>query len=152
MSHEGPVYRPSEPSPNDMRWAILRHDVPGEGWHLDLLLARPDSDGLATFRVAAPATAALLGATRPCVLPASRLPDHRRLYLDFEGELSGGRGTVSRLASGSLLWLDSQRPALRATLHPLGRLGASPRGPGREDWILTIDSLEPAGTSPNLGR
>lgn len=32
---------------------------------------------------------------------AIRLPDHRRLYLDYEGPLTGGRGTVRRLDYGT---------------------------------------------------
>jgi hypothetical protein len=32
--------------------------------------------------------------------PLHRLKDHRRVYLDFEGELSGHRGRVSRVAAG----------------------------------------------------
>jgi len=132
-----------------MRWAILRHDVPGEGWHLDLVLARPDSEPLVTFRLPDTAAPALLGGTRPCLNPAARLPDHRRLYLDYEGEIPAGRGTVTRLAAGPLGWLEFGESKLRATLHPLGRLSATSAD---EVWILTLESLEPDGTSPNLGR
>jgi len=32
---------------------------------------------------------------------AEQLPDHRRLYLDYEGSISGGRGTVTEWDSGS---------------------------------------------------
>jgi hypothetical protein len=32
--------------------------------------------------------------------PFERLPDHRPIYLDYEGPLSGNRGKVSRVASG----------------------------------------------------
>jgi hypothetical protein len=35
------------------------------------------------------------------VMQATRLRDHRRLYLEFEGELTGQRGSVYRLAEGS---------------------------------------------------
>lgn len=31
---------------------------------------------------------------------AEVLPDHRRLYLDYEGPVSGGRGTVTRWDAG----------------------------------------------------
>jgi hypothetical protein len=31
----------------------------------------------------------------------TRLRDHRRLYLDYEGQLSGQRGTVYRVAEGN---------------------------------------------------
>jgi hypothetical protein len=33
-------------------------------------------------------------------LPARLLPDHRRIYLSFEGPLSGDRGSVRRVAEG----------------------------------------------------
>lgn len=32
---------------------------------------------------------------------APRLPDHRLTYLDYEGPISGGRGTVSRWDQGT---------------------------------------------------
>ncbi|MCE7974120.1 MAG: hypothetical protein DYG92_07310 [Leptolyngbya sp. PLA1] len=131
-----------------MRWAILRHDVPGEGWHLDLLLARPDSPPLVTFRVSHADAPALLGRTRPCTFSALRLPDHRRVYLDHEGEVSGGRGSVTRLESGSLEWLGFDRSTLRARLHPLGLLTAASAG---ENWNLSLETLELGRTSPNLG-
>ena len=37
----------------------------------------------------------------PLVCDAERLPDHRRAYLDYEGPISGNRGQVQRVASGS---------------------------------------------------
>ena len=33
-------------------------------------------------------------------IKATRLPDHRRIYLDFEGAISDDRGTVSRVGEG----------------------------------------------------
>jgi hypothetical protein len=35
-------------------------------------------------------------------LPAERIADHRRAYLEFEGELGGGRGRVRRVARGTV--------------------------------------------------
>ena len=35
------------------------------------------------------------------VLPATRLADHRSAYLDYEGPLTGNRGHVARVASGT---------------------------------------------------
>ena len=32
---------------------------------------------------------------------AIRLPDHRKHYLDYEGEITGNRGTVSRIDAGT---------------------------------------------------
>lgn len=38
--------------------------------------------------------------------PAEKLPDHRLAYLDFEGELSGGRGQVRRHDRGDFEQID----------------------------------------------
>lgn len=48
-------------------------------------------------------------------LPATRLADHRIKYLDYEGPLSGHRGSVSRVASGSLEMIaaEAERVAVR---------------------------------------
>ena len=35
------------------------------------------------------------------VCPATPLPDHRKHYLDYEGEVPGNRGTVSRIDAGT---------------------------------------------------
>jgi hypothetical protein len=77
------------------RFAVLRHDVkPGEV-HWDLLVEGAPDGKLFTWRLAAPLPA------RGRVA-AERSFDHRALYLEYEGEISGGRGTVKREAAGSL--------------------------------------------------
>lgn len=83
--------------------AVLRHDLPDQlgGPHFDWLIERPDAPGspndpethsLITFRVQVrpddPGVARFEG---------ERLPDHRRLYLAYEGPISGGRGRVRRV-------------------------------------------------------
>lgn len=83
------------------RCVLLRHDLPDGTWHIDWLLARQaigddDARDLLTFRVARPE---LLNA--PGTFEATRLPDHRRLYLRYEGEVSGGRGSVRRVGEGA---------------------------------------------------
>jgi hypothetical protein len=50
---------------------------------------------------------------------AHRLADHRRLYLSFEGTISGGRGRVRRLATGALALRENTPDALIA----VGRIG-----------------------------
>ena len=71
------------------RYVILRHDWPTP--HFDLLL---EADGvLKAWRLPAEP---LPGVTVPATLNA----DHRLHYLDYEGEVGGGRGTVTRYASG----------------------------------------------------
>ncbi|HYE21433.1 MAG TPA: hypothetical protein VEA69_23500 [Tepidisphaeraceae bacterium] len=42
--------------------------------------------------------------TEIAVTPATRLPNHRPIYLDYEGPVSGGRGRVTRVAGGRCLF------------------------------------------------
>lgn len=77
------------------RFAILDHDWPIHHW--DLLLE--DGDVLLAWRLLAEPR---LGAT----VPIERLTDHRKMYLDYEGSVSGNRGTVSRWDAGTFEWID----------------------------------------------
>lgn len=73
------------------RFAILKHDHPFLHW--DLLLDVGENQKLKTWR--------LLSAPVPKNwIAADPLPDHRRVYLDYEGQVSGDRGSVERIASG----------------------------------------------------
>ena len=76
------------------RFVILQHDTP-PGYerppHLDLMFEIEGA--LRTF--ALPHFPAA-GESVPC----EQLPDHRLAYLDYEGEVSGGRGAVTRHDSG----------------------------------------------------
>jgi hypothetical protein len=76
------------------RFVVLRHEVPPnsqQSLHWDLMLER---DGvLLTWALAeepAPGKA----------ISAVRLADHRLAYLDYEGPVSGDRGTVARWDAG----------------------------------------------------
>ena len=44
-----------------------------------------------------------IGASFVC--ESVRLPDHRKHYLDYEGEITDNRGTVSRIDTGTYEWL-----------------------------------------------
>jgi len=76
------------------RFAILLHDWPEP--HLDLLLQHGDS--LRAWRIS-PALPILF----PCL--ALPLPNHRLIYLDYTGPISGNRGTVQNYDRGTLQWL-----------------------------------------------
>jgi hypothetical protein len=74
-----------------MRFAILHHTGISSP-HYDFLIETGLDDLLLTFRlehwpVSSPADAV-------------RQPDHRRIYLDYEGPISRNRGQVRRIASG----------------------------------------------------
>ena len=77
------------------RFVILRHEPPASyprGLHWDLML-----EARGALRTWALAEEPRRGAT----LPAEALADHRLAYLDFEGEVSGNRGTVERWDAGT---------------------------------------------------
>ena len=75
------------------RFVILAHTVNGET-HYDLMLEVAGQEKLRTFQLARwPLT---VGESCDC----NQLEDHRRVYLDYEGEISGGRGFVERAAAG----------------------------------------------------
>ncbi len=74
------------------RFVLLEHDHPYLHW--DLMLQ--EEDVLWTWRLDAPP------ASEP--VRAVRVPDHRLPYLDYEGQVSGNRGTVRRLDRGELIW------------------------------------------------
>ncbi len=71
------------------RFAILEHDWPTRHW--DLLLEH--GTNLKSWR--------LLKAPHPGqFVYAEPIADHRLLYLDYEGEVSGDRGTVTQWDTG----------------------------------------------------
>lgn len=78
---------------NALRYAVLHHtgvDAP----HYDLLFETAAGSPLTTYRVDRwpMETGAVL---------VERLADHRRIYLDYEGPISGNRGTVRRVSQGT---------------------------------------------------
>lgn len=75
------------------RFALLAHDYPTP--HFDLMLERDGT--LRTWRIA---LIPKLGET----LTAEAIGDHRLDYLDYEGPVSGNRGTVRRIDSGGIEW------------------------------------------------
>ena len=89
------------------RFAILCHDGP-RGRHWDLLLEHGS-----TLKAWALPELPQPGVEQLC----DALPDHRPLYLDYEGPISGGRGSVVRcdggvceiLAAGPDRWLAELR-------------------------------------------
>jgi hypothetical protein len=75
------------------RFAILDHDHPFPHW--DFLLEA--GTALRAWRL-------LEEPARGRVIAAESLPDHRLLYLDYDGPVSGGRGRVVRWDVGEFVW------------------------------------------------
>jgi hypothetical protein len=86
------------------RFVILTHDWPFPHW--DLLLEQGET--LACWRL-------LAEPGRGRTVPAQRLADHRRLYLDYEGPVSGDRGEVRRWDWGEFGFL-AQTPGQEEVL------------------------------------
>lgn len=113
------------------RFTILRHDGP-EGLHWDLLL---ESGGVLLAW-------ALPQFPQPGIeMTAEALPDHRLLYLGYEGPITGDRGTVAAWDRGEYCWdrqsdaelvieLRGEKLTGRATLRPV------PGAPGHWQFSL----------------
>ena len=86
------------------RFAVLHHAGAGGAGgadgadtpHYDFLFDTTDTSSLVTFRL--PDWPLAAGSTHV----ALKLRDHRRIYLTYEGQISGDRGHVSRVAEGEL--------------------------------------------------
>ena len=93
------------------RFVVLRHEPGIAGpreLHWDLMLEFGDS--LRTW--------ALQGEPRADAgIPADELPRHRLDYLDYEGPVSRGRGSVSRLDHGSFEIIRESPEQLTVDLH-----------------------------------
>jgi hypothetical protein len=88
---------PDEPT---RRFVVLEHVWNGVHW--DLMLDTGES--LQTWAIDAPIVPGR-------ALPARKLGDHRRAYLEYEGEISGNRGSVRRVEQGTYeveVWTDDR--------------------------------------------
>ncbi len=109
------------------RFVVLLHDHPFEHW--DLMLERETA--LRTWR--------LLDAPAPDVdIRAEPLGDHRLHYLDYEGPVSGNRGSVSRWDRGSLEVLEQTESLCRCRVaggRLTGIIELRTAGPD-EQWVF----------------
>ena len=77
-----------------LSYVILEHSVNGAK-HFDLMLEVPGLEKLRTLQL----QVRLLEPGDSCEF--KELEPHRRAYLEYEGEVSGGRGTVKRIERGT---------------------------------------------------
>ena len=116
------------------RFVILEHQYQGVHWDFMLEV----HGRLRTWRLrAAPAEGQQTEATP--------LPDHRLAYLDYEGELSRGRGRVRRWDRGEYGWLRDQQDAVEVTLSGQRLRGrAYLRTEGSGNWSFRFETPETA--------
>ena len=131
------------------RFVVLQHDWPHLHW--DLMLE--NGANLRTWRLSEPPNPG-----PPIAL--ALLPPHRSMYLDYEGPVSGNRGAVRRVLSGTYetvpspvgeAWFEFDTGKERW----LGRIsgpaadpeggGPGPDPPGQLIWRVAAD---PSGGSP----
>lgn len=120
------------------RFIVLTHDHPVLHW--DFMLEAGES--LATWRLASPPES---GAD----IVAEALPGHRLAYLDYEGPVSGGRGSVTRYEAGSFAWLERSETRIRVRLHGERLVGEASlvRGEDQSTWTFRfLEAPEPSAT------
>lgn len=102
-----------------MRTTVLKHTLPDGSWHVDWLIEVDETPRprVPTFRLSDRPDQAGLTA-----FAAERLPDHRRLYLDYEGPVSGGRGHVEQLSTGHVISVALAEDVLRLEVMVQGLL------------------------------
>ena len=101
-----------------LRFVILRHDMPpgsDRPDHWDLLL--PTGELLKTWELLKPPD-------DPEPQTVAQLADHRPFYLDFEGELSGGRGRVEQWDAGMCVLSEVTETRIDAAIKGKRLVGA----------------------------
>lgn len=96
-----------------MLFVLLEHTVehPRPGVHWDLMIELPGRDKLATWRLTHDPT------KQAGAIEAARIGEHRRAYLDYEGDIGGGRGSVRRVDRGESLLLESSEKRIVVELR-----------------------------------
>lgn len=136
MSPESTVQSP-ESKPGTRRFAFSHHTGSPEGDHYDLFIEA--GEALRTWRI--PAT------NFRSPQQATRTPDHRKTYLDYEGEISGGRGAVTIWDRGACIIDAESEQHLRVALHGAKvqtrlRLDRTPADSATPDaWTLSDPTL-----------
>lgn len=111
-----------------LRFVILEHDHPELHW--DFMLE--DGQILRTWRLSRPPAEGEVASAQP-------LPNHRTFYLEYEGPVSGSRGTVRRWDAGDYEML----PAGKGELLRVRLVGQKTRGIGvlRTDYAACTFSV-----------
>lgn len=123
-------------------FVVLFHEMPestdSRGSHWDLMIATDDSGPLKTWALDQLPD---LDAEDDFVVLGIALPDHRRVYLEYEGDVSGNRGTVRQIATGSATWLLSKDRTASIRLDT-----------GDVVWHLTVQRESPAAVEFRFSR
>ena len=114
-----------------MRFVILTHDWPLPHW--DFLA---EADGvLRAWRLLAEPVA-------DTDIPAEPNAPHRLFYLEHEGPVPGGRGTVSRWDSGTCEWLADEPDRAEIELRGTRIAGRAVVQRAGDAWVLRVTAAE----------
>ena len=117
------------------RFVVLEHDHPYLHW--DLMLEAGDI--LLTWRLASPPQAEK-------TVAATFLAGHRRIYLDYEGPVSRGRGTVTRWDSGTFDWEERKEDLVAVSLSGMRTCGqVTLKHINGEEWAFNLSKEPQAG-------
>ena len=120
---------------------VVQHHVLREGEHWDLMLEK--GEVLLTWQLADPPEQA---ARR--VVPATRIGDHRPVYLTYEGPVSDDRGEVHIVDRGTYECVARSESTMRLMFHGQclrGHYLLQQRGARGPNWVMRP---EPAGGLP----
>lgn len=136
------------------RFVLLHHDCPpgfDKPNHWDLMLEMEavlrtwelrELPAVWTCQLGNYSCSVPAGDDRPAAaaVTARQLPEHRLAYLDYEGPLTGRRGSVSRCDRGTYRLVQERHDALTIVLS--GACLASTVSLTRKDqaWVLELDS------------
>ena len=122
------------------RFVILRHETPSDsprGTHWDLML---EADGvLRTWALAGEPAAGEM-------IAAERLADHRLAYLEYEGPISGNRGSVTQCDGGSIEWIERSDEHVVVALQGMrfcGTLRLRRASATGQSWLALLESDRP---------
>lgn len=126
------------PRPPAPRFVLLEHRWNGVHW--DFMLEREGV--LKTWALDAPLAAGPERDARP-------LPDHRTAYLEYEGPVSGDRGSVHRIDEGVYVPVEWTDDLVRVRLEGRQLVGEvlltnRPRGsadPARGNWKISLGNV-----------
>ncbi|MBX3389302.1 MAG: hypothetical protein KF691_07580 [Phycisphaeraceae bacterium] len=108
---------------------LLRHTLADGSAHLDWMIERVDpASALITFRLALESDLMRAGE-----IGAERIADHRRDYLEYEGIITGGRGSVKRIAEFEAFELLESEDRFSVVLQSAGTGGRRMKWTGERE-------------------
>jgi hypothetical protein len=116
------------------RFVILEHDHP-RGRHFDFMLEF--GDVLKTWAIGETPS---IGVEQI----AERLPDHRSAYLDYEGPVSGDRGTVAQWDHGEYRIIEQTEKRILVDLQGkkiTAQAEFTQKGDPEEQWTLVFRNV-----------